>query len=154
MIWLFGEIEPTHISLWNLNHKYLGEHWNDSGEIIFRTIEGNIVGSLSFSTSCYKKNLESSITILGHKGTIKVGGQYMERIEHYKSAYKNGVPKLAVPEANSYPKWQGSANNHAEFIQYYYDKILRNEPPIYDNIRSASLGIKFIQKVYSKALVQ
>ena len=150
LIWLFGEITPTNINLWNLNHHYLGEDWYDSGEIIFKSLNNNIVGSLSFSTSCYKKNLESSITILGNKGTIKVGGQYMERIEHLQAEHTNGTPNLPTPKANSYPNWQGSANNHAEFIQNYYEKIIRQIPPNYNDIKSASLGIKFIQEVYSK----
>ncbi len=148
LVWLFGELKPTQVNLWNFNHKYLGENWWDSGNILFET-EKQIQGNFNFSTSCYKQNLESSITIIGHKGTIKVGGQYMEKLLHYNVNGNSVKPKLAKPQVNQYPQWQGSANNHEEFIRLFYQKIFEQEPPSYENIENASLGIKFIETVYS-----
>ena len=148
IVWLFGEIVPINVNLWNFNHKYLGENWYDSGNVVFTTVENNITGVISFSTSCYKKNLESAITILGDKGTIKIGGQYMEKLKHLLVEHQNGTPNLNAPKQNSYPNWQGSANNHKEFIELFYDRIINNEVPNYENIENASLGIKFIETVY------
>ncbi len=150
LVWLFGELTPLQANLWNFNHQYLGKNWWDSGNVLFEAHNGAIHGNFNFSTSCYKQNLESSITLLGHKGTIKVGGQYMEKLLHYNVNGSNTKPKLPKPPANQYPQWQGSANNHEEFIRLFYQKIFENRKPSYENIKNASLGIKFIEQVYSR----
>ncbi|UPT67857.1 MAG: hypothetical protein M0D57_04110 [Sphingobacteriales bacterium JAD_PAG50586_3] len=40
------------------------------------------MGSINYSTAVWDKNLESSITIIGSKGSIKLGGQYMNEVEY------------------------------------------------------------------------
>lgn len=80
LYWLFGDI--THISsrLRNFSHAGVTE-FEDSGLVSFDFVNGGI-GSFQFSTAAWQKNLESSVTILAENGTIKVGGQYMERIDY------------------------------------------------------------------------
>lgn len=40
------------------------------------------IGCINFSTSLWDTNMESSITVVGTKGSVKVGGQYMNEIEY------------------------------------------------------------------------
>jgi hypothetical protein len=39
------------------------------------------MGSLNYSTSVWNQNLESSMTIIAENGAVKIGGQYMDKIE-------------------------------------------------------------------------
>ncbi len=55
----------------------------DTGSAIIRFQNGSI-GSINVTTLTYPKNLEGSVTILGEKGTVRVGGTSMNRIEHWE----------------------------------------------------------------------
>ena len=39
------------------------------------------MGSLNYSTAVANQNLESSMTIIGQNGSVKIGGQYMNEVE-------------------------------------------------------------------------
>jgi UDP-N-acetyl-2-amino-2-deoxyglucuronate dehydrogenase len=55
----------------------------DTGSSIIRFTNGAI-GCISVTMLTYPKNLEGSITILGEKGTIRVGGTSMNKIEYWE----------------------------------------------------------------------
>lgn len=46
--------------------------------------KNNILGSINVTMLTYPKNLEGSITILGEKGTVKIGGVAMNQIQHWE----------------------------------------------------------------------
>ena len=110
MFWLFGDIKNIEGKITNFNHEKITE-FEDSGFIHFDFINGGM-GSLNFSTSVWNQNLESSITIIAEKGTVKVGGQYMNEVE--TSAIKDyTMPELKPSNPpNDYGVYKGSAANH------------------------------------------
>lgn len=72
MFWVFGDIINPKAIVKNFTHPELGD-FDDSGFAQFEFINGGI-GSINYSTSCWDKNMESSITVVGTKGSLKVGG--------------------------------------------------------------------------------
>jgi len=70
----------------------------DSGVINIRWRSGAL-GSMSVTMLTYPKNLEGSITIIGEKGTVKVGGIAVNQIEHWEFAEPDDDDK-AVDDAN------------------------------------------------------
>jgi len=71
LYWLFGDLKNISSRFFNFNHGHLTELNEDSGIITFDfKKEGS--GVLNFSTSIWDKNLESSMTIISEKGTIKI----------------------------------------------------------------------------------
>ncbi|MBY0425287.1 MAG: hypothetical protein K2Q22_06600, partial [Cytophagales bacterium] len=58
------------------------------------------------------KNMESTITIIGENGTVKIGGQYMEDVVycHIKDYDFQGIAKSSTPIA--FGNYSGSAANH------------------------------------------
>lgn len=48
--------------------------------------ENGILGAINVTMLTYPKNLEGSVTILGEKGTVKIGGVAMNAIEHWEFA--------------------------------------------------------------------
>jgi UDP-N-acetyl-2-amino-2-deoxyglucuronate dehydrogenase len=106
------------------------------------------MGAINYSTAVWDTNLESSITIVGSKGSVKVGGQYMEKVEycHIKD-YK--LPELAPTNpANDYGPYKGSANNH----HYIYENVidtLKGESTITTNAMEGLKVIEIIERIYS-----
>ncbi len=85
ILWLFGDMTNFQTSFRNFNHKNLTS-FCDSGFVTF-DLPNDAIGSFNFTTSVSQKNLESSITVIGEKGTIQVKGQYLENISYYINDY-------------------------------------------------------------------
>lgn len=121
MYWLFGDIDNISSRFYDFNHKDTTE-FEDSGIIHFDFVNGG-VGSMNFTTSVYDKNQESSITIIGENGSVKVGGQYMNEVEYcHIKGYQ--MPSLdPVNPANDYGAFKGSAANHVYVIQNVIDVL-------------------------------
>ncbi|MEM7656753.1 MAG: Gfo/Idh/MocA family oxidoreductase, partial [Bacteroidota bacterium] len=79
LIWWCGDIENVQGYMETQNHNIETE---DSGSAILNFSSGTI-GSLVWTTCVYNKNYEGSITIVGEKGTIKIGGKYLNKIEFW-----------------------------------------------------------------------
>jgi len=60
----------------------------DTGVLNLRWRSGAL-GSMSVTMLTYPKNLEGSITILGEKGSVRVGGMAVNEIEHWQFAEPN-----------------------------------------------------------------
>ncbi len=118
MYWLLGDIEHINARFQNFNHQLLTE-FEDSGTISFDFKQGG-VGTMNFSTSVWEHNMESSIIIIAENGSIKIGGQYMDKVE-YCSIKDYIMPALAPTNpGNSYGSYHGSAMNH----QYIIDNVV------------------------------
>lgn len=78
LYWWLGEMQPVHAQFFNFKHTHLIE-FEDSGEV-WLTSRNNVRISLHYSTAAYEQNLESAITILAEKGSVKISGQYLEQI--------------------------------------------------------------------------
>jgi predicted dehydrogenase len=146
MFWLFGDIEDMHSYMNNFSHQQNTE-FEDTGVVTFRFRDG-AMGCFNFSTSVYEKNFESSITIIGENGTIKVGGQYMEKVE-LCNIKDYTMPKLdASNPPNDYGNYKGSAANHNYVIQNTID-VLKGRTKISTNAMEGLKVVEIIQKMYT-----
>jgi UDP-N-acetyl-2-amino-2-deoxyglucuronate dehydrogenase len=146
MYWLFGDISNVQSKFTNFNHANLTEFKEDSGIINFDFVNGGI-GCMNFSTSIWDKNLESSMTIIGEKGSVKIGGQYMDKVEvcHVKD-YE--MPELAPTNpGNDYGAYKGSAANHHYIIENVVD-VLKNRATITTNALEGLKVVDIIEKMY------
>lgn len=112
--WIFGKIINVNSKFYNFNHQSNTE-FEDSGLITFEIGEGT-AGTISYSTSVFQSNFESSITVIAEKGTVKIGGQYMNSLEYCQI---NGTEKPILDGkvfANDYGSYKGSASNHRQVI--------------------------------------
>lgn len=78
LYWIFGDLDIKAAQFNNFSHQDSIE-FEDSGNFQFG-FGGRGIGNFQYTTSTYGRNFESSLTIIGEKGTIKVGGQYMDKI--------------------------------------------------------------------------
>lgn len=82
LYWLLGDVKNINAIGRNFQHRDCIE-FEDTGIVQFEMLNGAI-GSLHFSINSFERNMEGSITILGEKGTIKVGGQYLNELEYQR----------------------------------------------------------------------
>lgn len=145
MYWLFGDISNVQSRMKDFNHKGLTD-FEDSGIISFEFVNGGM-GVINFSTSCWDKNFESSITVLAENGTIKVGGQYMNEVEycHVKDYEMEALPPSNPP--NDYGKYKGSAANHVFLIQNVVD-VLKGRDTITTNALEGLKVVDIIERIY------
>lgn len=147
MYWLFGDITNIQARFKDFNHQHLTD-FEDSGVVHFDFVNGGM-GLLSYSTSIWDKNLESSMTIIGENGTVKVGGQYMEKVEacHIKDYI---MPELAPTNpGNDYGAYKGSAANHHYVIENVVD-VLKGRAPITTNALEGMKVVDIIERIYEK----
>jgi len=146
MYWLFGDITNIQAKFADFNHQKTTA-FEDSGFVSFDFINGGM-GSINYSTSVWEKNLESSLTIIGSKGSIKVGGQYMDQIEICNiKDYTMPVLEDTNP-ANDYGAYKGSANNHHNVIENVTD-TLRGKNKISTNALEGLKVVDIIERIYS-----
>lgn len=146
MLWLFGDISDIHGIFDDYKHKHLTD-FEDSGMVHFRFINGAI-GSLQYSTAVYDKNFESSIRIIGEKGTVCLGGQYMNEVT-YCHVQDYVMPELAPTAApNNYGPYIGSAANHHFIIQNVLD-VLHREAPIATTAEEGRMVVDVISRIYA-----
>ncbi len=146
MYWLFGDIHNIQAKFADFNHSKLTA-FEDSGLVNFDFVNGGI-GCINYSTSVWDQNLESSLTIVGSKGSVKVGGQYMDQIEICNiENYK--MPKLAPTNpANDYGAYKGSANNHNYVIDNVVD-TLAGKNNITTNALEGLKVVDIIERIYA-----
>jgi UDP-N-acetyl-2-amino-2-deoxyglucuronate dehydrogenase len=147
--WLFGDIKNIQTRLQSFNHKKLTQ-FEDSGIVTFM-FGTDSLGCLNFSTSVWNKNMESSITVIAENGSIKIGGQYMDKIE-YCHIKNYTMPQLSQSNiSNDYGNFKGSAANHALVIQNIID-VLHNKKSIAATAEEGMKVVDIIERIYSASL--
>lgn len=146
MYWLFGDITDIKANFADFNHEGSTD-FEDSGNIAFRFVNGGM-GSINYSTSVWDKNLESSLTVIGEKGSIKVGGQYMNEVEYcHIDGY--AMPILAPSNpANDYGAYKGSAANHHYIIENVVDSIKGRTTPTTNALEGLKV-VEIIERIYA-----
>jgi UDP-N-acetyl-2-amino-2-deoxyglucuronate dehydrogenase len=82
--WLIGPIETVHSFTATLARKIEAE---DTGVATFRWRSGAL-GSMNVTMLTYPNNLEGSITILGERGTVRIGGVAVNEIQQWEFSEK------------------------------------------------------------------
>ncbi len=147
LYWLFGDITNIRGKFANCSHGDLIE-FEDTGCVDFDFINGGI-GSLNYSTSVWDKNLESSVTIIGSKGTVKVAGQYMDTVVHcHIEDYE--MPELKEPtHENDFGAYKGAAQNHGFVIQNVIE-TLNSKGAIATNLLEGMKVVDIIERIYQE----
>ncbi len=145
MYWLFGDIDNIQGKFADFTHKDSTD-FEDSGFVSFDFINGGM-GCINYSTAVADKNLESSMTIIGKKGSVKIGGQYMNEVEVCNiPGYE--MPTLAPTNpGNDYGAYKGSAANHHFVISNVID-TLKGRTSATTNALEGLKIVEIIERIY------
>jgi UDP-N-acetyl-2-amino-2-deoxyglucuronate dehydrogenase len=151
LYWLFGDINNIKVKLECFNHEHLTS-FEDSGIVTFDIKNGG-VGSINFSTSIWNKNMESSLTVIAENGSIKIGGQYMDKVEYCHIKDYSMPDMSATNDGHDYGDYKGSAANHHYVIDNVVDVIMAHS----EIATTALEGLKvidIIERIYHKGHAQ
>jgi UDP-N-acetyl-2-amino-2-deoxyglucuronate dehydrogenase len=114
--WLIGPVESVQAYTATLARNIQVE---DTGVVSVRWRTGTL-GSMNVTMLTYPRNFEGSITIIGEKGTVRVGGVAVNKIEHWEFAEPD--PDDAIVEQASYDTTSVYGFGHP----LYYDNVIKS----------------------------
>lgn len=146
LYWLVGDIREVHAFGGNLNHQETIE-FEDTGVVCLRFYNG-VIGTINYTVNSHDENMEGSLTVFGEKGTVKVGGQYLNELE-YQNIEGFKIEGLAKGNsANNYGKYKGSMSNHNCVYENISD-VLNNKGIIATNGFEGLKTVEIIEKIYT-----
>jgi len=124
MQWIGGNVKSVFAKQDTYTHDIDVE---DTGALILRFVSGAI-GTMYYTTCAYNKNIEGSIIVLGTRGSAKIGGEYLNKIDYWNV---EGYPLLEegsekAPQ-NDYGNYRGSSSKHNVVLRETIKKIIGDE---------------------------
>ncbi len=144
MHWLMGEVDTVMATTATLARQIEAE---DCGSAVMRFRNGAI-GSINVSMLVYPKNLEGSITIIGEKGTVKVGGVAVNKFEKWEFAEYDDDDKLVTESNYEPPNVYGFG--HTAYYRNVLDVLQGKCEPNTDG-RSGRKSLELILAIYKSA---
>jgi UDP-N-acetyl-2-amino-2-deoxyglucuronate dehydrogenase len=148
LYWLIGDVKNVQAYTGNYAHKGIIE-FEDTGVVILEFFNG-VIGTINYTVNSYQKNMEGSLTLFGEKGTVKIGGQYLNELEYQCI---EGVEIKNLPEGNkpnNYGTYVGSMSNHDKVYDNLI-QVLQNREAITASSYEGMKTVEIIQKIYAAA---
>lgn len=148
LYWMIGDVKTANALIGNFAHQGVIE-FEDTGVVALQFYNGAL-GTINYTVNSYGKNMEGSLTIFAEKGTVKIGGQYLNELE-----YQN-IEGLVIKDlpagntANNYGQYQGSMSNHDKVYENVID-VLKNGSAISTNSFEGLKTVEIIDKIYQSA---
>ena len=142
--WLGGPVESVMAKTATLARRIESE---DSGVAALRFRSGAL-GTMEVTMLTYPKNLEGSITVLGERGTVKIGGTAVNRVEHWLFADYDDDDKLVETASTNPPTVYGFGHE-----AYYRNvlSVLRGEARPDTDGREGRKSLELILGIYESA---
>ncbi len=147
LYWLIGDVKKVYALTANFAHQDIIE-FEDTGVVILQ-FYNNVLGTINYTVNSFARNMEGSITIFGEKGTVKIGGQYLNELEYQSiEGVIMDVPK--GNKANDYGTYMGSMSNHDKVYENLVD-VINNGASIVTNLFGGLKTVEIIDKIYQSA---
>jgi predicted dehydrogenase len=136
--------------------QWMGENYMHSDSIAFEDtgiaclqFKNKAIGTLQYTVNAYEKNMEGSITIFGTKGTVKIGGAYLneltyQAIEDYHIALEQSTQK-----ENDYGSYKGSMSNHDQ-VYANMMQVLNDQASPITSLEEARNTVYWIEQMYGR----
>lgn len=141
--WLMGDVKAIKATTGTLTHKIESE---DIGLVILKFKNGAL-GTIVATTCVFPHNLEGSVTIMGTKGTVKVGGVALNKMDMWNFEDWNNDDEI-IKTAHNPPNVY--AFGHLEYLKDVVESIEKNTPPKVDG-EEGRKTLKLITKIYESA---
>ena len=146
--WMVGDVKRVFALTANFAHKNIIE-FEDSGVVALEFYSGAI-GAINYTVNSYQRNMEGSLTIFAEKGTVKIGGQYLNELE-YQNIEGFEIKDLPVGnKPNNYGTYFGSMSNHDKIYDNVID-VLKHGGSIATNFFEGMKTVEIIDKIYQSA---
>ncbi|CAN5469387.1 O-antigen biosynthesis protein WlbA [soil metagenome] len=144
MQWLVGPVESVMAKTATQARHIEAE---DSGVAVLKFRSGAL-GVIEVNVLTYPRNIEGSITILGEKGSVKVGGTAVNRVEHWQFESYDDDDKLVDAAATAPPSVYGYGHEG-----YYRNllPVLRGTARADTDGRAGRKSLELILGIYESA---
>ena len=141
---LGGDVKTVQAMLDNYNHPYI--EMEDYGSVQIRFGNGAI-GNVEGTTVVFPNNLEETLTVLGEKGTVKIGGLAVNKLEAWKfeDAIENEEEKMKRQLNGEVDSVYG--NGHTPLFADFIDAVNQNRKPCISG-EDGIEAVKIILKAY------
>jgi predicted dehydrogenase len=143
---MFGDVEKVSAMVDNFNHKQQ-VMYEDTGVVCLKFSSG-LLASIHFSVNAFRQNMEGSVTVFGEKGTIKVGGRYLNKLEYIQAE------NIAEAEYQSLLEGENSAissrDGHEEVYRSLIGAIVNNHDTS-SSLFEAMKTVEIIERIYKSA---
>lgn len=104
-----SELRSVYAVADNFNHSSV--EIEDTGTVCIQ-FENGVLATVNFTNCSYRKNMEGSVTVFAEKGTVKIGGQYLNELEYQQMEF-GAIEELPVSSGpNDYGEYKGTMSNH------------------------------------------
>ncbi len=142
--WLVGPVESVVAKTATQARRIEAE---DSGAAVLKFRSGAL-GVIEVNVLTYPRNLEGSITILGEKGSVKIGGTAVNKVDHWTFAEYDDDDKLVDSVNTSPPNVYGFG--HLGFYQNVLAALRGEAKPDTDG-RAGRKSLELILAIYESA---
>lgn len=148
MQWIGGNVKSVFAKTERFIHDIETE---DTGAILMK-FESGALGQMFYTNCAYNKNIEGSITLLGTKGSAKIGGEYLNKIEHWNvEGYPLPEKTEELSPANEYGSYRGSSSKHDSVFREIIKKIIGDENAFIVDGLEARKTVEIIEAVHKSA---
>lgn len=148
LYWMIGDIKKVQAFTGNFAHNGIIE-FEDTGVVALEFFNGAL-GTINYTVNSFEKNMEGSLTIFAEKGTVKIGGQYLNELEYQNISGFEIKDLPAGNTANNYGQYQGSMSNH-DLVYKNVINVLNNDEAISANSFEGLKTVEIIDKIYEAA---
>ncbi len=148
LYWMVGDVKKVYAFTANHAHQDIIE-FEDSGVVALQFSNG-VLGTIHFTVNAHQKNMEGSLTIFAEKGTVKIGGQYLNELEYQniEGFEITNLPPSKRP--NNYGTYEGSMSNHDKVYENVVDVLTKNTAMntlAFEGLKT----VEIIEKIYAAA---
>ena len=145
LYWMIGDVKK--VVAMGKNYSHQGQiEFEDAGVVAMEFYNGAI-GTINYTVNSYGKNMEGSLTIFAEKGSVKIGGQYLNELEYQniEGHVIDGLPE--GKPANQYGQYQGSMSNHDQ-VYANVASVLQDGGSITTNGFEGLKTVEIIERIY------
>lgn len=140
LLWLLGDLRSVSGFRKNFAH---GDSidFEDSG-VVAVELQNGIIGGINWSVNTFQKNMEVSLSIIAEKGSVEIGGEYMNKI-NYQLFNEFWLEASVSGNANDYGFYKGSMSNHDKI----YENLVKALDDDHHPFTNAWDGLKTVEAI-------
>ena len=148
LYWMVGDVKDAQCLTANYAHEGV-IRFEDTGVAVLEFYNGAI-GTIHYTVNSFAKNMEGSLTIFAERGTVKIGGQYLNVLEYASLDGFEIDYEATTATANDYGTYQGSMSNHDQVYANLVD-VLQRGAAISTSAFEGLKTVEIVDKIYRAA---
>ncbi|MTI67730.1 MAG: Gfo/Idh/MocA family oxidoreductase [Firmicutes bacterium] len=146
MLWLFGDVKKVYGITKTLSRNIEGE---DTGSAIME-FENGAIGNINVTMLTYPQNYEGSLTILGEKGTVRIGGIALNKIKKWK--FEENDKDINLSEDVNYDPPNVYGYGHLEYYKNVINALKNKTNPEIDG-KEGRKSLALIEEIYNQKMI-